>query len=630
MCGIAGLVMPGLSPEAMAHALQRMGDSLAHRGPDAAGMHVAANLGCGLAHRRLSIIDLSAAGQQPMYSPDRRCVICFNGELYNFQELRHHLEQAGRVFHSRSDTEVALAAYEQWGTGAFARFNGMFALAILDARAATLVLARDQVGIKPLFVAEQGGGFGFASEIKALRASGCFDLAPDYAHLHEYLYFGNTLGRATFYGGVRRLPPGTWLEIDLRTRTIGPVTSYWSANSLAESPRDDQVVHTRNLLDAAVRSQLVSDVPVGVFLSGGVDSTALVALASRHYGGRLRTYSVGFDYTGVAAELPAARRIAAQFGTEHHELHVGGDRITDAIERMVEAHDQPFGDAANLPLFQLCTAVQGVTKVVLQGDGGDELFGGYRRYEYLGWPRPLVALSASLLAWLPAPRLAGGRRFFHALHQRDAARRMGLLLTEEGPFNPPARVLARDVREWVAAQDPFRRYREVIAQLPPENALQGMLRTDLQILLPDIFLEKVDRATMATGTEVRVPFLDVTLIDYVLGLPARDKVRYRQRKRLLRQALRGIVPDRVLDAPKVGFGVPVSAWLAGPLRGYAEDAIACAQRKSPLFDLDEVTSMFHQHAAAQRDFGPLLWKTLQLALWICKTEGALPALAGER
>ena len=626
MCGIAGLVLPGFSAESLAAAVQRMADALQHRGPDGEGVHVDAALHCGLGHRRLSIIDLTTAGSQPMHGAQSRCVISLNGEIYNFQALRKELEQLGRVFNSRSDTEVALAAYEYWGVAAFARFNGMFAIALLDVRARKLVLARDHLGIKPLFIARGANGVGFASEIKSLAACRCFDIAPDFSALHEYLYFGNTLGTGTMLSNVQRVPPGSWLEIDLSSGEVGQPVSYWSVNTPCTSATENMIAHTQDLLAAAVQRQLVSDVPVGVFLSGGVDSTALVALASRHYGGRLRTYSVGFDYVGDGAELPKARRVAIEHGTEHHELHVGADRITDVVERMVDAHDQPFGDAANLPLYQLCMALNGATKVVLQGDGGDELFGGYRRYEYMGVPRQLVALMGAAIGALPrrSARFDGGQRFFHALAQQQMAERFGLLLTVEGPFNPPARVLSAEARRWLVRQDPFKRYREVVALLPHDTALQSMLRTDMQILLPDIFLEKVDRSTMAAGIEVRVPFLDIDLVDYVLGLPSRVKVRFGQRKKLLRAALRGIVADDILDAPKVGFGVPVSAWMAGPMRAYAQDAIRTAQQITPLFDLQQIDAMFAEHAefadrsGSSRDFGPLLWKVMQLALWISR------------
>lgn len=632
MCGINGVFAPGLESAALGGAAERMTAALSHRGPDAHGIHVDLRVPVALGHARLSIIDLSDAAGQPMSSPDDQYVIVFNGEVYNFNELRRELEPT-RHFSTRSDTEVVLAAYEKWGTAAFTRLNGMFALAILDRRRGRLVLSRDRLGIKPLFVSCLNGNVVFGSEIKALLASGLVPASVDTSQLHEYLYFGNTLGAGTFYKGIERFPPGSWLAVDMESgQRIGP-EAYWSVpqafangGDAGVSGIDDPRRHTADLLSAAVKRQLVSDVPVGVFLSGGVDSTAIVALASQHYGSRLRTYSVGFDYLGDGEELPTARWVAERFGTEHHELHVSAANITDTVEKMVQAHDQPFGDAANLPLFQLCQAVNGETKVILQGDGGDELFGGYRRYSYLRVPamRRIAKLAAAGLTPLQGAsgyRAFGPWRFFSALSNRDPAERMALLLSVETPFESPTRVLSPALREAIAGQDPFARYREISHHLPATDPLQAMLWTDLQILLPDIFLEKVDRSTMAASMEVRVPFLDHDLVDYVGALPSRLKVGINARKLLLKSALKGTVPERILQARKVGFGVPVSRWLAGPLRRYAEDRILGTRNAKNWFDADTIRCMFKQHARGDRDHSQLLWKALQLALW-CEQHGA--------
>lgn len=624
MCGIAGIYAADVSATHLRDAIERMIAAQRHRGPDSSGSFVDPALSCALGHDRLSILDLSPAGHQPMSNEGDRQLLSYNGEVYNFDTLRAELA-AGRKFRSNTDSEVILAAYERWGIDAFARFNGMFAFAILDRQARKLILVRDRLGIKPLFYAQANGRLIFGSEIKTVLASGLLPSAPDFGALGEFLYFANTIGTHTLYAGIRQLPPAHWAALDLATGQLGAPTPYWKVSALpawdGPANEDEIVATTRDLLDKAVRRQLHSDVPVGAFLSGGVDSSAIVALASRHYAGKLRTYTVGFDYTGSKSELPQAARVARRFNTDHHELHVAGDKIEETIERLALAHDQPFADAANLPLFQLCEALGGETKVILQGDGGDELFGGYRRYGYLrlsGVTQPAAWLADKGLATLRGGygcRGFGAHRFFHALAKRDPAERMALLLSVEGPLNLPQRILAPALRDIVAKQDPFARYREVAAALPKLDDLQKMLHTDLQILLPDIFLEKVDRSTMAVSTEVRVPFLDFDLVDYVATVPAATKIGFKHRKKLLRKVLHGIVPQEVLDAPKSGFGVPVGRWLAGPLRPYAESHILAHAGADGWFDATVVHALFDEHSAGRRDHSQLLWKALQLALW---------------
>lgn len=624
MCGIAGIYAPGVSPSYLRAAIDRMIAAQSHRGPDSQGTFVDPTYPCALGHDRLSILDLSAAGHQPMSNDQNRQIISYNGEVYNFADLRNELSH-NRKFVSHTDTEVILAAYERWSTGAFSRLNGMFAFAILDRQARKIILARDRLGIKPLFYTEVSGKLIFSSEIKAILASGMLPVAPNLSSLGEFLYFGNTLGSRTLFSNIRQLPPGHWIELNLDTGELGVPTAYWSVNDLPKwqgsVDEADIVEATRGLLDKAVQRQLHSDVPVGAFLSGGVDSSAIVALASRHYTGKLRTYTVGFDYAGARNELPQAARVAHQFGTDHHELNVGGSSVEGAIQKLAQAHDQPFADPANIPLYQLCEALGGATKVVLQGDGGDELFGGYRRYGYLGFSnasRPLAWVADRALNVFRncyGSRGHGAHRFFYALSRTDPAERMGLLLSVEGPLSPPHRVLNRELQALVAKQDPFLRYRQVATALPKLDDLQQMLHTDLQILLPDIFLEKVDRATMALSTEIRVPFLDFDLVDYVATIPADTKIGFRHRKKLLRKVLHGIVPQEILDAPKAGFGVPIGNWLAGPLRQFAQNHILEHSGSDGWFDENNIRSLFNEHAEGRRDHSQILWKSLQLALW---------------
>lgn len=622
MCGISGILPAGTgAPDDLRRQIDSMNRAIRHRGPDDVGCWIEPRGRAAFGHVRLSILDLSPLGHQPMATPDGAVHMVYNGEVYNFPELRAELEALGHHFVSRSDSEVVLRAFHQWGTNAFQRLNGMFAAAFADMRSNRIFLVRDRLGIKPLHYVQTGGMLAFCSEIKGILASGVAPVEEDLDSLHEFMFYGNTLGTGTFYKGVRRLEPGTFLEYDLERRTARS-ERYWSVSTLLPS-RDTEtqaISRVRGLLDAAVKRQLASDVPVGVFLSGGIDSSAIAALATRHYPGRLRTYTVGFDYVGDTDEQPTARAFAYGLGTEHHELHVGATNLIATLRRLVHAHDSPFSDAANVPLLQLCEALGGETKVILQGDGGDEVFGGYRRYEVLSLGRLFrigAPVGAAINALLPdGAARAARRRFLNALRQRDPTLRMALLLTVEDLADSPARVLRAEVRDAATHTDPFRRYKEVAIALQARDPVQAMLLTDLQIILPDIFLEKVDRSTMALSTEVRVPFLDGDLVDYVAALPSHFKVRWGQKKRLLRRALRGIIPDSILDAPKAGFGVPFGAWMRGPLSStLSELALGRGAPSAPLFDEHELKRAIAQHASRERDHGFLLWKCLQLALW---------------
>jgi asparagine synthase (glutamine-hydrolysing) len=617
MCGIAGVVRFDGQPVRAAD-VEAMTATLTHRGPDDGGVHVDGEAGLG--HRRLSIIDLSAAGHQPMFTADGNLAIVFNGEIYNFAALRHELELQGVRFRSRSDTEVALQSFAAWGLDAFARFNGMFAMALWDRRTRKLTLARDRFGIKPLYFSRDGQRLSFASEIKALlRLPGGVDDAIDPQALAEYVFYGNSLGERTLYRGVSRLLPGCWLEVEPGRVRTGRYWDITAVEPLAISAAE-AVAGVRRRVEAAVQLQLVSDVPIGVFLSGGVDSTAVVAAASAAGAASLRTYTVRFDFDPDSADVRTSRRVASHFGTEHHELDVGGYTLPEVLEKLLDAHDLPFGDAANVPLYLLTRALGGEPKVILQGDGGDELFGGYRRYALLAKLAllgPASRIAQPLLRGLPASqRKARLERMANALGARDPAERMALLLTEEKPDRSPLAIFSPQWRATLAGADPFARYREVARHLAAMDPVQAMLYTDCQILLPDIFLEKVDRSTMAQSIEVRVPLLDHELADFVLALPAAQKLPRGEPKGLFKQSLRGFVPDFVLDRPKAGFGVPYGAWLRGPLRPLLESLLLDpAADSEAIFDHAVVGRLVAEHVSGTRDHSFMLWKALGLAMW---------------
>ncbi len=616
MCGICGIIdYSGQGPDES--IIREMTRTLHHRGPDDRGIHVAG--AAGLGHTRLSIIDLSETGHQPMHSKDGRYTIVYNGELYNFLELRRELEREGIGFRGRSDTEVLLKALIRWGPAVLARLNGMFALALWDSAEQTLTLARDRFGIKPLYYARFESGLVFGSEIKALLPCGHVRREMDWAALHEYLYYGNPLGERTFFDGVTELLPAHYL---VHSNHGMKVQSYWSVYDLR--PIHDDVAtatyRVAELLDRAVSDHLISDVPVGVFLSGGIDSSAITALASRHYGGRLATYSVAFDFDEGIDELPKARRLAQMLGTDHHELRVAAENIPQIIEAMVRCHDEPFADPADIPLYLLCRELRGSVKVILQGDGGDEIFAGYRRYNVLAherlWRR-LARIASPFGSLLPGgPRGQRARRFLDVMAEPDASLRTARYMTIEPKWRPPTTFLSASAREAVEATDPFARYREACGRLSHLDPVQRMLHVDSMILLPDTFLEKVDKSTMAHSIEVRVPMLDANLTDYVMALPSNLKVRNRQKKWIIRRALRGIVPDFILDGPKTGLGVPIGGWLRGPLAGFLREVLLDRTTTEwGLFDRKTVERCIAEHLDRRRDNWFMLYKLIQLVLW---------------
>lgn len=619
MCGFLG-VEGEVSSNQFLEALL----TIEHRGPDA---HSVAELDdIKLGHVRLSILDLTEAGTQPMSSECGRYTIAYNGEVYNFKELASEYHLDG--LKTRTDTEVILRLFAMLGVESFKLLNGMFAFAIYDSLEKKLFLTRDRLGIKPLFLFKSSTHIAFSSEIKALDALGLLEHSVNKDALHEWSYYGNTLGRNTLWPGVQRVLPGKYLEVDIDDREKPSIQehSYWSVEQQVANKRvfsgslDDAIVDTQKHLQTAVTRQLVSDVPVGVFLSGGIDSSAITAIAGRELGSKLSTYSVKFDFDEYANELPKARMVAQRYGTDHHEFEIGGYDVADTVVKMVHHHDHPFSDAANIPLFLLAEQVKHRTKVILQGDGGDELFAGYQRYKTLG-QLPVMRLAARIGRPVNEflPKNAGyysRRRYINALFKTQDYELMAALLTVEDDCDPPTRIFEPAVRAQIETMPYNLRYKLLERDFQEEELVNRMLVVDAKIILPDIFLEKVDRASMAASVEVRVPFLDNDLVDFCLSLPASYKLRKGQQKYLLKKALEGMVPNEILYGPKTGFGVPFGYWLRGPLKDLLFDQLSDFRKHNPnILDVDKLTDMHSEHCSGARDFGFLLWKVLNLALW---------------
>jgi asparagine synthase (glutamine-hydrolysing) len=619
MCGIFGVVS---KEKIELNRSKKLLSLINHRGPDSQSIEVIKDT-IHLGHVRLSILDLSKAGQQPMWSRCGNYCIVYNGEVYNFKELAKKYKLLN--LRSNSDTEVILELLAEKGSDIIKELNGMFAFALYNKTTQKIVIARDRLGIKPLYFTSSEKGMSFASEIKALNFKS--DTINEKV-LHEWSYYGVALGEHTLYSNVNKLLPGHILEIDTKSLEIKS-SCFWeiSPPTLKSTTTnfDQLVIKNRELLEQAVRRQLVSDVPVGVFLSGGIDSSAITAFASKHYSKKLATYSVGFDFDKGVNELPKAKRLAEKYGTEHHELQIGGYEVADIVEKMIEHHDQPFCDAANIPLYLLSQQVKNKTKVVLQGDGGDELYGGYKRYNTLAnykRMRFFANVGKVLNAFTARNNSYYTRqRYTNALLKNDPAEVMAALLTvEDCTLKTTTNIFSQALRQRVLLADPFKRYKELQSKYTDYPLADQMSMIDNQIILPDIFLEKVDKSTMASSIEVRVPFLDNDLVEFASSIPAAVKIPNGHQKYLLKKSLDGIVPDDVLYGKKTGFGVPFGFWVSNALTELLFDQVAAANHKAKVFDNSYIKLIHKQTREGIKDDGFMLWKVLNLAIWINKND----------
>ena len=624
MCGIAGFITKNVNDLEMQKNLESALEEINYRGPDERGTYYYKNVGLG--HVRLSIIDLTSSGSQPMLDQDSEFAIIYNGELYNYQILKTKLQSLGVRFKSSSDTEVILESYKQWGEDSFKQFNGMFSFAILNQETGKLVVVRDRFGIKPLHIYCGNEGVFFASEIKSILRLLDRNFEINKNVLPEWSYYGSAFGNRTFYKGIDKVLPGHYFDIDINDLTM-KASCYWKPEDVKPTVKksnltEDVVIeNVKTLLEKAVKNQLVADVPVGVFLSGGIDSSAITAFASQASEKKIKTFSVGFDFDKGINELPKAKQVAKAFGTEHHEMIVSGYELSDVIQSLVRHHDSPFADAANIPLMLLGKEVNNEVKVVLQGDGGDELFAGYKRYQTLSrlkWWRAATPFIKLANKFTPKNISYYSRqRYLNALGSRTDIELMGLLLTAEDRQNDPLRLFSKELRKELVGIDPFKEFSHCDKRFSEHDIVQKMLLTDTQLILPDIFLDKVDRSTMAASIEVRVPFLDNELSEYALSLPSSIKVKNGSKKWLLKKALEGIVPNNILYGPKTGFSVPYKEWLKGPLESIFNDYLmTMANNKSEFLDTKEIRRLYIEHQKGLRDHGFILWKALNFMIWL--------------
>ena len=625
MCGITGFVLKKSLSKSIVQIIRGMLKSIHHRGPDDQGVFINDQNGIALGHARLSILDLSQNGHQPMIDEKTGVVLVYNGEVYNFPVIKKELESLGIYFKSSSDTEVILQAYITWGIQSFKKLDGMFAFAIFDPKENKLFLVRDFAGIKPLYYANLDTGLFFASEIKALLASTQIPSELSYETLSKYLSYGQTCSNNTLYQNIHKLPSGCFLELDLETKTK-KITPYWSAidylNKTKYSEYSEQAAAKKiqTTLEDSVQSQLISDVPIGICLSGGIDSSAITAFASRHYPGKLKTFSVDFDFMADGSEIPMANFVAETFKTDHETFQISGKNIEHIVRKSISWHDEPFGDAANIPLFLISERLkQSNIKVVLQGDGGDELFAGYAHYQraqFLSHLRILRPLVKPFFPLIPnTDFLSRAKSYFDSMTDKDPALMHAAMLTTDRKDRSSLNWLSPSLREKLKLLDPFNSYRDLYQISKEADAPQRMLYMDYMLLLQHQFLEKVDRPTMANSVEVRVPFLGKSVVELALSLPSRYKVHGKEKKYLLRESLRGIVPNKILDAPKKGFGVPFNHWLKADLLPLLKESMKHLDQLG-FIDKNKVNLRIRSHVNNQENNGFMLWKLMQLGLWL--------------
>jgi asparagine synthase (glutamine-hydrolysing) len=619
MCGIAGYVTLGQRAAPDSSVLRSMAAVLAHRGPDDEGFFEAVTRDgerrVGLAHRRLSIIDLST-GHQPMCNEDGSVQIVFNGEIYNFPQLREELIGRGHVFSTRSDTETVVHAYEEWGPESVRRFRGMFAFAIWDAPRERLLLARDRYGKKPLFVHQTEGLLLFASEIKAILAFPGVPRCVDREALWDYFAYRYVPAPATLFQGIRKLMPGSCLVYE---RGAATETSYFLPDdgkpSVASPPDGDPVSAFLEQLDEAVRVRMISDVPFGAFLSGGIDSSAVVAMMSRHSGQPVKTFSVGFAESAYS-ELAYARAIADRFHTEHHELTVSQDHLMEHLPALVRYRDAPVAEPSDIPIYLLAREARRTVKMVLTGEGADEFLGGYPKHvleRYVGaYQRVPAAVRHRLIEPLCLSLPYRFRRAKTAVANLALADRRERLPRWFGALSEPERC------RLTRLEAPRINHRSAtwLDSFHGDSALRGILYFDQTSWLPDNLLERGDRMTMAASLEARMPFMDHQLAAFVSGLPDAWRVRGLTTKRILREAMRRVLPAAILERPKIGFRVPVNEWFRGSMREYLTDhLLGTDSRTRGYYRPEALRHYVDEHATGRQNHEKLLWSLLTLEIW---------------
>jgi len=644
MCGIAGF-LSDRAAEWGESVLVRMTTVLAHRGPDASGFWISEKDGVCLGHRRLSIVELSSAGHQPMVSESGRFSIVFNGEIYNHLDLRQRLEQSTLAprWRGGSDTETLLAGFDSWGIqGTVDRAVGMFAFAVWDADSQALILARDRMGEKPLYYGWQGGAFLFGSELKALKVHPCFRAEIDRRAIALMMRYSNIPAPLSIYKDIFKLPPGCLLKVSLRSGELS-IWPYWSGIRAARAGVANQIVGSESeiveeldgILGQAVCDQMMADVPLGAFLSGGIDSSTVVALMQKHSAVPIRSFSIGF-LESAYDEAVYARRVAKHLGTDHTELYVTPKDSLKVIPLLPTIYDEPFSDSSQIPTLLVAQLARQKVTVALSGDGGDELFCGYNRYHLTerlwgflshipmpirnsfskglsqitpeSWDRLDAALGGRLSMVLGLANLGNQLQKGSRVLNSPSAEMLYMALISH--WDDPTSLL-------IDPGEIDSKYLGSSSTLYGLGTVQRMMALDTVTYLPDDILTKLDRAAMSVSLEARTPFLDHRVVEFAWRLPHALKLRGGETKWALRQVLHRYVPNSLVDRPKMGFGVPIDSWLRGPLREWAEGLIAVDRlRREGYFKPDAVRQKWVEHLSGERNWQYHLWDVLMFQAWL--------------
>ena len=597
-----------------------MADQMPHRGPDQSGTFC--DEGVSLGHRRLSIIDLSEHGRQPMFNEDRNISLVFNGEIYNFQELRPQLEAKGHVFRCNSDSEVIIHAYEEYGMDCLQKFRGMFAFAIWNNREKSLFIARDRIGIKPLYYHYSSGRITFASEIKAILQNPDVPRRLNRQALYDYMGFEFVPAPETMFEGINKLPAGHCIMLKDGNFEM---REYWQLNMAPPSrplPYEAAVEELRSQLDFAVKSHLISDVPLGVFLSGGLDSSALVAMMRRHISGPLRTFTIGY-HDKTFSELPYAEQVAKEFGTEHHVLMID-DMKPEYVEKVLWHLDEPMTDLSTVPLFLVCQQAKKHITVCLSGEGGDESFAGYDRFKasrmnrvYSILPSPLRKIVAAAASKIPdQPQKKGAINMLKRFIEGSSHDKAGQHLRWQYFSNDSqANALFSDKFKADVAMDPFRLLRDYAAKCNAKDIVNKEIFLDMRYMMTDSVLMKVDKMSMASSMEVRVPLLDHVFIEYVASLHGNWKLKGLTTKHVLRSALEGILPHNIVHRGKQGYSLPVKHLLRNELKQYMISLIHDSPLIRENMNMDYIDRLIEEHAAMKHNHNHVLWGLINTAIW---------------
>jgi asparagine synthase (glutamine-hydrolysing) len=639
MCGVVGVLDSKATrdPDEFLQLVRDMSKPLRWRGPDGEGAWVDDHGRVAFGHRRLRVLDLSEAASQPMVSPSGRYVLTFNGEIYNFIELREKLHRRGLPLHSTGDTAVLCAAFDRWGVrGAIERIEGMFAFGVWDREERRLTLVRDRMGEKPLFYGLAGTEVVFASGLDSFRAHPRFNATIDRNSVALFLRHQCVPSPYSIYENVWKLPPGCLVEVSERGE-IGAPEKYWDLKGLIErgssrpfagSP-NEAVDELERLLTKSVANRMIADVPVGAFLSGGIDSSIIVSLMQSASSGPVRTFTMGSP-TADFDESADARLVAAHLGTVHQEIHVDASEALALVPRLAEIYDEPFADVSQVPTYLLARLARTEVTVSLTGDGGDELFCGYNRYTWIPalWriarlaPQPV---RAQMAAWITAIAPHHWDRAASVVPRRTRPRMLGLKLAKVAellPYDDADEMFHRVVSHWadptslvLGAVEPPTMHTDRSSWPQVPTVVERMMAIDALTYLPDDILVKLDRATMAVSLESRVPMLDRAVVEFAASLPISYKIRNGRDKWLLRQMLERTVPVALTDRPKSGFGVPIEDWLRGPLRRWAEDLLFGPSIREFL-NTETIHSAWYEHQRGVRNHAYLLWDVLMLASWL--------------